>query len=312
MLEKRGSGGIVTDLSLRIRQARQALDSADHIIVGGGSGLSAAAGLTYGGQRFQEHFPDFIHKYGLRDMYSASFYPFETPEELWAHWARHIHVNRYLPQALPLYGLLRELVGSKSSFVITTNVESQFAKAGFQPDRLFEVQGNYAWFQCARACHDRLYDNHDVVLDMVKETKDCAVPTRLVPLCPRCGGAMDVNLRHNEYFVQDEAWHRAAAAYEVFLDTTAGSRLVCLELGVGFNTPGIIRYPFERMLRQNIQSTLIRLNRNDLQGFPGNESRTIGFAEDMEGHGEEGVEGRRAAYQKRGNAPGMHDLGFFP
>jgi NAD-dependent SIR2 family protein deacetylase len=188
---------------IRIENARNAIRNAEFILIGGGSGLSAAAGLTYSGKRFTDHFADFIEKYSLTDMYSASFYPFATQQEFWAHWVRHIDINRYSQGPTLLYQDLLRLVQDKQHFVITTNVESQFEKAGFPRENIFEVQGYYAYFQCAVACHDTLYYNESIVKLMLAETQDCAVPTGLVPACPVCGGEMVVNLRKNQYFVQD-------------------------------------------------------------------------------------------------------------
>lgn len=266
---------------VRLDRAREALSRAERIVVGGGAGLSAAAGLTYSGPRFEEHFSDFMQKYGIRDMYSASFYPFPTREEHWAQWVRHIHVNRYLPGPTPLYGAFLSLVGAKPFFVITTNVESQFEKAGFPAGRIFEIQGNYAYFQCAKGCHDTRYRNEAQVGAMLAATDDCMIPTALIPACPVCGGPMDVNLRHDEHFVQDASWHESASRYGAFLQELPGRPFACLELGVGYNTPGIIRYPFEQIVHRNRDATLIRINRDDPLGVPENEDRTITFSEDM-------------------------------
>lgn len=265
----------------RIEKARQALQGAEFVLVGGGSGLSAAAGLSYSGQRFTDNFADFIEKYGITDMYSASFYPFETQEEFWAQWARHINLNRFAQGPTPLYRSLLGLVEHKRYFVITTNVESQFEKAGFPKDKIFEVQGNYAYLQCARACHDKLYYNEALVKQMLAETRDCRIPAALTPHCPVCGGPMDVNLRHNEYFVEDRAWHESSERYQAFLDAIGDAAVVFLELGVGFNTPGVIRFPFERMTYRHPRATLIRLNRDYPAGAEENLQRTISFAEDM-------------------------------
>lgn len=265
----------------RVEKVRTALASAEGIVIGGGSGLSAAAGLTYSGPRFTENFSDFIEKYGVGDMYSASFYPFQTPEELWAHWARHIHVNRFAQGPTDLYRTLLSCVRDKPYFVITTNVESQFEKAGFFPECIFEVQGNYAYLQCAKACHDKRYYNEARVKEMLVSTVDCRIPSSLVPTCPICGGPMDVNLRHNEYFVQDASWHDASARFSAFLEKLEGKPLLCLELGVGFNTPGIIRYPFEKIVYRNEKATLVRLNRDEARGLPENEKRTIVFDGNM-------------------------------
>lgn len=267
----------------RVRSALAALEDAEYILIGGGSGLSAAAGLDYSGPRFTENFADFIEKYGLTDMYSASFYPFPTQEELWAHWARHIAVNRFDQGATELYQRLLELVDGmgKEYFVITTNVESQFEKAGFPRSRIFEVQGNYAYLQCAAGCHDRLYYDEEIVRRMLARTRDCRIPSELIPTCPVCGGPMDVNLRKDGNFVQDDAWYEAEGHYRAFLRRAAKGRLVLLELGVGFNTPGIIRYPFEQLTYQNPQATLIRVNRDYPQAMRENCARTIPFDEDM-------------------------------
>jgi len=265
----------------RIEKAKKTISQADIILIGAGAGLSAAAGLDYSGKRFTDNFADFIEKYGIEDMYSASFYPFKTPEEHWAHWARHINVNRYAQGATVLYRDLLRLVSRKKYFVVTTNVESQFVKAGFPEQCVFETQGNYAFFQCAKACHDKLYYNEEIVRKMLDATRDCKIPTALVPVCPVCRGDMDVNLRHNEYFVEDAAWHEACHRYETFVEGFLRSSVVFLELGVGFNTPGIIRYPFEHLVFQNENATLVRLNRDDPEGFAETANRTISFDENM-------------------------------
>lgn len=265
----------------RLNAAKSALEQADCILIGAGAGLSAAAGLTYSGKRFTKHFSDFIAKYGVEDMYSATFYPFETQEEFWAHWARHIDVNRYAQPATELYHMLLQLVQGKDYFVVTTNVESQFEKAGFPKDHIFEVQGNYGFLQCAKGCHDKLYDNEKLIKTMTAHTKDCKIPSFLVPKCPVCGGQMDVNVRKSQYFVQDKNWHDACERYESWLRKHRNKRIVFLELGVGFNTPTIIRVPFEQMTLHNKKAVLIRLNRDFPFGVKENEKKTIAFDEEM-------------------------------
>lgn len=269
------------DLDIRIAVAKEMIASADHILIGAGAGLSTAAGLEYGGKRFLEHFSDFREKYGITDMYSASFYPFKTKEEHWAQWARHIQVNRFNMPPTELYKHLFDLVREKSYFVITTNVESQFVKSGFPEERVFEVQGNYAYLQCATACHDRLYYNEDLVSEMEKNSVDCRIPTQLIPKCPVCGGEMDVNLRHNQYFVQDERWYMAQERYETFLNDVRNKNLLLLEFGVGFNTPGIIRYPFEKLTFEQTNAQLIRFNRDYTEGVQENKEKTVSFDEDI-------------------------------
>ena len=269
------------NLEKRIRQVQEAIEKSEYILIGGGAGLSAAAGLTYSGKRFTDHFSDFMEKYGFTDMYSGTFYPFETEEEIWAHWARHIDVNRYLMPATSLYQKILELVRNKKYFVISTNVESQFVKAGFPKDKVFEVQGDYSYLQCAKGCHDKLYYNEELVKKMVLQTEDCRIPSDLVPRCPVCNGEMDVNLRHNAFFVQDEEWYKADKRYGKFLDQSEGKNIVYLEFGVGFNTPGIIRYPFEQMTYKNPKATLVRFNKDYPLGSAEIARRTISFDEDI-------------------------------
>lgn len=265
----------------RIERARKALGEADKVLIGGGAGLSAAAGLEYAGERFENNFADFIGKYGMTDMYTAGFYPFATEEEKWAYWARHIEINLYKQEPTQLYSDLKQLVDGKDFFVVTTNVESQFEKAGFPKNRIFEVQGNYGFLQCAKGCHSKRYDNEKLINTMASHTKDCRIPSYLVPKCPVCGGPMEVNLRKDQYFVQDEAWYVSNRNYERWLKRAEGSRLVLLELGVGYNTPGIIRYPFEQMAYGRKNAVLIRMNRDYPAGAEENKNRTIAFTEEI-------------------------------
>lgn len=274
-------------LEQRINKARTLIGDAECILIGGGAGLSAAAGLTYSGDRFTINFADFINKYDMCDMYTAGFYPFKTQEEKWAYWSRHININRYLPPALPLYQSLFELVKDKEYFVITTNVDYQFYKAGFAPDRIFAVQGDYGKIQCAKGCHDTLYNNQSLVHQMVAEQKDCRIPAYLVPKCPFCGGDMEVNIRKDKYFVQDKAWYASDAHYNEFYDKTFNKKTVLLELGVGYNTPTIIRFPFERLTYQQKQTYLIRINKEYSEPIEENAGKTISFSEDLFGIVEE-------------------------
>lgn len=243
-----------------IERLRRGIAEADAVVVGAGSGLSTASGMTYSGERFESNFADFIEKYGYRDMYTAGFYPYPTPEEFWAYWSRHIHLNRYAQDAGPAYRRLRDLMSGKDCFVITTNVDHCFQKAGFDVSRLFFTQGDYGLWQCAKPCHQRTYDNEAVVRRMVAEQRDMRIPTELIPRCPRCGGPMANNLRSDDTFVEDEAWHLAAGRYRDFLREHEGARLLFLELGVGWNTPGIIKYPFQRMAAGNERAVYACVN----------------------------------------------------
>lgn len=246
--------------STELERLAAALDTADAVIVGAGAGLSTAAGLTYSGPRFHEHFSDFIERYGFTDMYSGGFFPFPTEEERWAYWSRYIKINRYDPMPTPLYEHLLEALGEKDIFVLTTNVDHCFQRAGFPKGRLFYTQGDYGLWQCSVPCHARTYDNEVTVPRMVAEQRDMRVPTELVPRCPVCGAPMTMNLRADDTFVEDEGWHAAAARYQDFVRRHRGSRLLLLEIGVGANTPIIIKYPFWRMAAENPRATYVCVN----------------------------------------------------
>lgn len=270
------------DFKERIERARERLAAADAVVVGAGAGLSAVAGLDYSGPAFKKEFADYIDRYHFPDLYSSSFYDFPTEEERWARWARHIDYIRFRPDAMPLYTELFNLVKNKNYFVITTNVDAQFRKAGFDPDRLFEVQGDYGMMQCATGCHPKLYSNKETVDEILKHSHNLTVDSKYIPVCPECGGNMDVHVRKNQYFVQDEAWNEAAMRYENFMNRYADrQRVVMLELGIGYNTPAIIRYPFERIAYQNPQATIVRLNAEYPHGPVETASRTISFTENM-------------------------------
>ncbi len=250
------------DYSAETDRLRKAIDEADAIVIGAGAGLSTSAGFTYSGERFDKYFSDFKNKYGFRDMYSGGFYPFEAPEEMWAYWSRYIYINRYLDLPKPVYSDLLKLVGNKDYFVITTNVDHCFQKAGFDKKRLFYTQGDYGLFQCSEPCHKKTYNNKDIILDMVELQQNMKIPSDLIPVCPVCGKPMTMNLRSDDTFVEDEGWHKAAQRYADFLDTRKG-KILFLELGVGFNTPGIIKYPFWQMTADNPQATYACINFGD-------------------------------------------------
>jgi len=258
-----------------IARLRQAIEDADAIVVGAGAGLSTAAGFTYSGERFENLFPDFIQKYGIRDMYSGGFYPFPTPEETWAWWSRHIWCNRYEPAPKDTYAKLLQLLDGKDSFVITTNVDHQFQLAGFPKERLFYTQGDYGLWQCSKPCHDKTYDNYETVKRMVEEQRNMRVPTELVPRCPKCGRPMAMNLRVDGTFVEDAGWHAAAARYGNFLKTHANGKVLYLELGVGGNTPVIIKYPFWRYTEANPEATYACINLGDVWAPEGIRNRSI-------------------------------------
>ena len=239
---------------------RQALSDADAVVIGAGAGLSTAAGFAYSGERFEKYFSDFEKKYGFHDMYTGGFYPFPTEEERWAYWSRYIWINRSQDAPKPVYDDLLKLVQDKDYFVLTTNVDHQFQKAGFDKHRLFYTQGDYGLFQCSQPCCQETYDNKEIVRQMLEQQRNMRVPSELVPDCPVCGRPMTMNLRCDDTFVEDEGWHRAAERYETFLRTRQGQKIVFLELGVGFNTPVIIKYPFWQMTAKNPKAVYACIN----------------------------------------------------
>lgn len=265
----------------KIKLAKKWLSDADFVLIGAGAGLSSAAGFEYSGKAMTDNFQDFVDKYGFKDMYSAGFYPFETSEEKWAYWSRYVYINRYKSKANLLYKELFELIKNKDYFVITTNVDHQFQLAGFDKNRMFYTQGDYGLFQCSTPCHNKTYDNEELILKMVNEQKDCKVPTKLIPHCPVCGREMEMNLRADDKFVQDDGWYEHAKLYSDFLEKTNGKNLVLLEIGVGYNTPAIIKYPFENMTYKTQNTHLIRLNKDYAFCPTEIESRTLCFNENL-------------------------------
>lgn len=267
-----------------IEKIKSLLDNAQAIIVGAGAGLSTSAGFTYSGERFEKYFSDFQARYGFSDMYTGGFYPYKTLEEHWAYWSRYIMINRYMDATIPVYEKLFELVKDKNYFVITTNVDHCFQKAGFDKSRLFYTQGDYGLWQCSQPCHKKTYDNQLFVEKMVREQGfviqddgglelpengfegiKMSVPSELVPRCPVCGKPMSMNLRADDTFVEDEGWNKAASRYEDFLNENKDGKIVYLELGVGGNTPGIIKYPFWKMTYANPKAVYVCINKGEAE-----------------------------------------------
>lgn len=242
-----------------IKRLKKAIVESDAVVIGAGAGLSTSAGFVYNGERFEKHFSDFGKKYGFKDMYSGGFYPYDTPEEMWAYWSKFIYVNRYMDAPKPVYDQLLSLVKDKDYFVITTNVDHCFQKVGFDKKRLFYTQGDYGLFQCSEPCHNETYENEDMIRAMVEQQKDMKIPTELIPKCPHCGKPLTMNLRSDDKFVEDEGWHKAAERYENFLRTRKG-KILFLELGVGYNTPVIIKYPFWHMTAKKPEATYACVN----------------------------------------------------
>ena len=248
------------DYSDDIKRLKYAIETADSIVIGAGAGLSIAAGFTYSGVRFKKYFSDFIEKYGFKDMYSGGFYHFESLEEHWAYWSRYVFINRYMDSDNGTYKKLFKLVKDKNYFVLTTNVDHQFQKAGFDKHKLFYTQGDYGLFQCSEPCHNKTYDNEEIIRRMFTEQKNMRIPSELIPRCPKCGKYMTMNLRADDRFVQDKDWYRASERYSDFIRKNSGLRILFLELGVGYNTPVIIKYPFWKMTAMNKQATYACVN----------------------------------------------------
>ncbi|MDE7162339.1 MAG: hypothetical protein K2N65_06260 [Anaeroplasmataceae bacterium] len=248
------------DYSAEIESLKQAIEEADAILIGAGAGLSTSAGFIYTGKRFEESFKDFIDKYHFQDMYSGGFYPFPCLEEFWAYWSRYVYINRYQKPAKPVYEDLYQLVKDKNYFVLTTNVDHCFQKAGFSKERLFYTQGDYGLFQCSVSCHNKTYDNEKVIKEMVEKQRFLRIPTELIPKCPKCGKPMTMNLRSDDTFVQDDGWYKAAHSYQTFLNQYKDKKILFLELGVGSNTPVIIKYPFWKYTMENSKAIYACIN----------------------------------------------------
>ena len=250
-------------LSEQILELKKILRDAKNILIGAGAGFSTAAGYTYSGERFEKYFADFEKEYGFSDMYSGGFYPYETYGEFWAFWSRNILCNRYDQQPSELHRKLLEIVRDKDYFVLTTNVDHLFQNNGFDKQRLFYTQGDYGLFQCPTPCHNKTYDNEEQVRKMFAAQKNFSVPEELLPRCPKCGEIMTTNLRIDETFVEDDGWKAAAYRYKKFLLKHFDSDIIFLELGVGRNTPGIIKYPFQNFTKDILQSKYICINKGD-------------------------------------------------
>lgn len=249
--------------SVQIDKLKKTLDECDAVVIGAGAGLSSAAGFSYNGERFDKYFSDFKEKYGFDDMYYGGFYPYKTQEEFWAYWSRYIYINRYLDAPTDLYNRLLELVKDKDYFVLTTNVDHCFQKAGFDKKRLFYTQGDYGLFQCSEPCCQETFDNENIIKTMYEQQRDMKIPSELIPKCPYCGKPLTTNLRVDDKFVQDEGWYIARERYKDFLVKQKNSYILFLELGVGMNTPVIIKYPFWHMTAQSSKAKYACVNLYD-------------------------------------------------
>lgn len=267
--------------SEQAKRLSEAISKAEALVIGAGAGLSASAGFTYTGERFHRYFQDFIDRYGFSDMYSGGFYPFASLKEHWAYWSRYILINRYMDAPRPVYQTLFDRIKEKDYFVLTTNVDHCFQKAGFDKQRLFYTQGDYGLFQCSEPCHQKTYDNEAVIRQMAEQQKDRKVPSSLLPYCPVCGKPMSMNLRADDTFVEEEGWHRAAGRYTEFLNSHRDTKTLFLELGTGMNTPGIIKFPFWRMVHEWRDATYACINLNEAYAPAEIREKSICMGEDI-------------------------------
>ena len=264
-----------------IDKLKKAIEDADAIVIGAGAGLSTAAGFAYEGERFERTFKDFEEAYGFHDMYTGGFYPYESLEEFWGYWSRYIYINRYVDAPKDTYARLYDLIKDKDYFVLTTNVDHCFLKAGFDKQRLFYTQGDYGLLQCAAPCHHETYDNEEIILAMVEQQKQRKIPSELIPRCPKCGKPMTTNLRADDTFVEDAGWNRAYERYAQFLERHKGMKVLFWELGVGYNTPIIIKYPFWKMTLDNKQALYACINISETLVLPYLEDQAILIQDDI-------------------------------
>lgn len=269
----------------QIKRAAQMLSNADYVLIGAGAGMSTAAGAQYGGKFFEKNFGEFQEKYGkgpyMQNMYFAGFYPFPDEESYWGYWSKQALLGGINLDVTPLHKLLLDALSDKQLFVLSTNADAKFVKAGLSEEKIFCTQGDYFHIQCDRGCHNKIYDAVELFRKMDRVRSDCKIPTDLVPKCPVCGGPMDMNLRKDNYFVQDAAWYEAEKRFSDFLSEAVDKKLVLLELGVGFNTPTIIRFPFEKLVREHDNISLIRLNLEQAVIPKSIEERAVGINADM-------------------------------
>lgn len=271
----------------QIMQAADMIQKADYVLMGAGAGLSTAAGAVYGGTWFEENFKEFKEKYGngpyMQDMYSAGFHPYPDEESFWGYWSKQAILGGIDLDVTPLYKDILKLLKDKRTFCLSTNADGQFQKAGYKEEQIFCTQGDYFHIQCQKACHQRTYNAVKLFKQMDQARKNCQIPTYMVPKCPICGGPMTMNLRCDQYFVQDEAWYQAEKRFGDFLNEALKSQknLLLLELGVGFNTPTIIRFPFEKLVKENKQVNLIRLNLNEAVIPESIEQQAVGINKDI-------------------------------
>lgn len=274
-----------TPYEQQIKDAAKMIRNAEYVLIGAGAGMSTASGAQYGGKFFEENFGEFQKKYGkgpyMQDMYSAGFYPFPDEESYWGYWSKQALLGGINLDVTPLHRLLLESLSNKKIFVLSTNADAQFVKAGLPDEKIFCTQGDYFHIQCSKGCHDKTYDAVEVFNQMDQARRDCKIPSSMVPKCPVCGGPMDMNLRKDNFFVQDVSWYEAEERFSDYLSEAINEKLVLLELGVGFNTPTIIRFPFEKLVREHDNISFVRLNMEQAVVPESFGRRAVGINADM-------------------------------
>lgn len=265
----------------RLENAKQAIKEADCLLIGAGAGLSNAAGFDYASNEYKSNFSDYVDKYHFNDLYTSCFYRFESEEEYWAYWARFIYVSRYEKRINKVYNKIKELVKYKKYFILTTNVDYMFQNNLIENDNVFMIQGDYGYIQCAKACHDTIYYNEDLINEMLGQTTDFRIPTELVPKCPKCNGKMVVHIHSDKSFVKDQSWNYSYNKFLKYYENIKDKKVVLIELGVGFSTPDIIRYPFEELVSLRKDAKLIRMNKDFPNSKDNIKHKTISFTEDI-------------------------------
>ena len=258
-----------------IKKVISYISNSKAIIIGAGAGLSTSAGFYLSGERFDKYFFDFKKKYNIQDMYSGSFYPYSKKSEYWAFMSRNIYLNRFAPMPKNTFNILYKIFKDKNYFILTTNVDHLFQKAGFDKNKIYYMQGDMGLLQCKHPCHLKNYDNYDIIKNMLlvqgfnfdekgelfaNSNIKSEISENLIPKCPKCGGEMDFNLRIGKNFVQDEGWYKHQTLYTNFIDKYKNDDILYIELCVGYNTPSIIKYNFWNKVYENKNAKFISIN----------------------------------------------------
>ena len=279
---------MMKDKSLnRIKQGKELIDEADAIVVGIGSGLSAAGGLNFTNEDLVKQFYPEYYELGFKCIFDiiSLYWSMDrcSPEQFWSFWARHIKEIRFDPPVTKPYEDLAKILKNKNYFVINTNVDGQYEKSDLDKERVFAPQGNYSLLQCSLPCSNDVYDDKEIIERMVKNMPDkFHIRTEDVPKCPHCGRFLIPNLRSGANFVE-KPHIKKRKEYQKFIEDNVkdDKKIVFLEIGVGFNSPGVIRTPFNYMTYEIPNAKLIRINLNDPNVPHEIKSKTIIIQDDI-------------------------------